>query len=672
MSHVTKLIFRNGCLAVLSLLAMPVGAATIVVNSAADSGAGNCTLREAIQAANSNAVVDSCVAGSGASDTINFAITPLDGSVKTIAPATPLPDITAPVLIEGYSQNGATANTLPSGSNAVPKIVLNGATSGGYGLTLTSSAGGSTIRGLVIQNFGDGGIQMIASSGNTIRGNFIGTNAAATAAAGNGSNGLRGGIFMHAFGVGESIANTIIGGTNNADRNVISGNSGAAISLYGGTSPTGNRISGNLIGTSKNGMASIPNSGRGIDIGGGIGVIIGEPGNAAANGPCSGGCNLVSGNYGQISAGGSATADGTVIQSNYVGNINITGNAVLPSAIPNLSGVMISGAAGSPANLGMTIGGTTALTRNIISANEDSGVDIQNFGNTLAIRIIGNHIGTNVAGTAALANASAGVHVMNTTGVEIGGTAAGVGNLISANTYHGIWLEGSINGRIQSNRIGTQVDGTSELGNGRNGIYLGTNGFDLSDGNLVGADIGSSVGGNIIAFNAANQPGGDGIVVTSGVNNRFSRNVIFANKNLSEPSGLGIDLLGFDEQTPNDDCDLDGGPNNLQNGPAFVARTAGGVTTVSGLLNSTPNTTYTLEFYATPPEVDPALAPEAKLFLGSTSVTTGAMPGCTVNFSVPTTTPAPAGHIVTAIAIAPNGDTSELALPDNLFANSFE
>ena len=41
------------------------GAALITVNTTADSGAGNCTLREAIMAANTDSVVDACSAGSG-------------------------------------------------------------------------------------------------------------------------------------------------------------------------------------------------------------------------------------------------------------------------------------------------------------------------------------------------------------------------------------------------------------------------------------------------------------------------------------------------------------------------------------------------------------------------------------------------------------------------------
>lgn len=667
--------FRGGLMLGCLISALPLSAATITVNTTADPGvAGNCSLRAAIAAANANAPVNACTAGSG-TDTINFAITPLDGTVKTItlAAASPLPDITAPVIINGYTQNGATANTLASGSNAVPKIVLNGINAGGSGLVLQTGASGSTVRGLVVQNFSTGGIQINASSNHTIAGNFVGTNAAATAAAGNGSDSFQGGIRVQAFGVGESVSNNVIGGSAPADRNVISGNSGAAISIFGGATSTGNAVLGNLIGSSKNGLVGIANNGRGITIGGAIQTVIGSTVGAVPAGPCSGGCNLVAGNFGQIELGSSATADGTVIQSNFVGT-NISGTAALTSSLSNrLSGIIMGQANGSAANLGVTVGGTTVAARNLISGNSAEGIDIQLAGAVpaLNVRILGNYIGTNAAGTGAVPNGRSGINVANTPGVVVGGTVAGSGNLISGNTDFGILLDGGSLSTIQSNLIGTQIDGVSPLGNGRNGLRITSGGFDLPSGNVVGATTGGTLGGNTIAFNAANQPGGGGVVIVAGIDNRISRNSIFSNKNFADDSGLGIDHFG-DGPTPNDDCDLDGGADNLQNAPAFTARTNASVTTVSGVLNSTPATTFLLEFYASPPEVAPTLAPEGKLFLGATSVTTGMAPACSVSFNVVTATPAPAGHNVTAIAIAPNGDTSEFAQPDSLFANGFE
>jgi CSLREA domain-containing protein len=96
----------------------PAYAATITVNSTADTEAndGVCTLREAIKAANtdtaSGASEGVCLAGSG-TDTIIVSIPDSDpgcnttSGVCTISPSPGLPDITNPVIIDGYSQGPA-------------------------------------------------------------------------------------------------------------------------------------------------------------------------------------------------------------------------------------------------------------------------------------------------------------------------------------------------------------------------------------------------------------------------------------------------------------------------------------------------------------------------------------------------------------------------------------
>src|SRR5215207_4971717 len=120
---------------------------TFTVNSTVDPGTGGCdatecTLREAIIAANSTP----------GADTINFDISGpgcVDG-VCTISPSPELPIITEQVIINGYTQgdgtpanssDDATENTLAVGNNAVLKIkldgdVLDGAVDTGNGLKI--------------------------------------------------------------------------------------------------------------------------------------------------------------------------------------------------------------------------------------------------------------------------------------------------------------------------------------------------------------------------------------------------------------------------------------------------------------------------------------------------------------------------------------------------------
>ncbi|MGH3850729.1 MAG: hypothetical protein ACRDRT_13670, partial [Pseudonocardiaceae bacterium] len=99
---------------------------TITVTNTNDSGAGS--LRQAITDA--NATTDA--------DVIRFNI-PGTG-VQTISPTSVLPQITQPVIIDGYTQSGAARNTQQVGSNANLLVVLSGANIAGGtpGLILSS------------------------------------------------------------------------------------------------------------------------------------------------------------------------------------------------------------------------------------------------------------------------------------------------------------------------------------------------------------------------------------------------------------------------------------------------------------------------------------------------------------------------------------------------------
>ncbi|HEX6386435.1 MAG TPA: CSLREA domain-containing protein, partial [Anaerolineae bacterium] len=119
------------------------------VTNTNDSGAGS--LRQAILDANAIPNVD------GEPDAIHFNI-PGTGP-HTIQPASALPAITDPVVIDGYTQPGAAPNTLAIGNNAVLQVVLSGASAGAGVNGLTITASDSTVRGLVINAFQDDGIE---------------------------------------------------------------------------------------------------------------------------------------------------------------------------------------------------------------------------------------------------------------------------------------------------------------------------------------------------------------------------------------------------------------------------------------------------------------------------------------------------------------------------------
>jgi CSLREA domain-containing protein len=235
----------------------PTRASSIfTVTNTADPGDGNCnasgcTLREAINEAN----------GTSSKDAIHFNIQ--GGGVKTIKPKSQLPQITQPVIIDGYTQSGASKNTLAAGTNAVLKIELNGEDAEPYpqqGLKIRASD--SVVTGLVINHFGSNGIDVGGfgsyARGNRVVGNFIGTDPSGTLDRGNDGRG----VVIYEEGTS---ANTV-GGSRPAGRNLISGNDSGGVGIF--LLAADNAVLGNLVGTKKDGTGALGNSGSGVLIDG--------------------------------------------------------------------------------------------------------------------------------------------------------------------------------------------------------------------------------------------------------------------------------------------------------------------------------------------------------------------------------------------------------------------
>ena len=275
---------------VATALAGTAFAATFTVTNTDDSGPGS--LRQAIEAANANPGFD----------TIAFNIP--GAGVHTITPATLLPTLDQGVLIDGYSQPGTSVNTDPLGTNAVLAIEIDGSAAGSPTLTLGFNAGNSIIRGLAIG--GSPGYALhVSAPGTAVKGCFIGTDAAGALARPNS-------VGIQPFNTGSNLT---VGGTEPADRNLISGNVFGIYILEQGTI-----IQGNLIGTDATGMVALGNTDTGIVCANvnGAGATIG--GSGAGEG------NVISGNARGIwiSQGNSVN----VIQGNKIG-VNAAGTGPL-------------------------------------------------------------------------------------------------------------------------------------------------------------------------------------------------------------------------------------------------------------------------------------------------------------------------------------------------------
>ncbi len=385
-------------------------------------------------------------------------------------------------------------------------------------------------------------------------------------------------------------------------------------------------IEGNFIGTDPSGAVPLGNVNFGI---------------LANNGPSS------------VTVGGTTPAARNLISGNAVGGVNFgaagnggTGNAVQGNLIGTdasggnpLAGAQTGVEVDSSSSIDITIGGTTPESRNVISGNGGYGVRLNNGSNLV---VSGNFIGTDVTGTAPVGNTNYGIFV-EANGSRIGGSAPGAGNVISGNAIHGVEISSATGVIVQGNLIGTDATGTFALGNQNRGIYI------LASNATIGG-IGPGEG-NIVAHS-----GGGGVVVQGSVSgNAIRGNSIYAN------GTIGIDL-GADSVTANDALDADTGANDLQNYPLLssAAPLSPSGTEIRGTLDSSPSTTYALDFFANPACAGrPHDFEEGLVYIGSSIQSTDGSGHADFDVTLPYTIEA--DQHVTVTATDPGGNTSELS-----------
>ena len=273
--------------------------ATFTVLNVADAGPDS--LRQAIIDANT----------APGPDDIRFNI-PGPGPFSII-PQTALPGISDPVVIDGTTQPGFAGR---------PIIELNGSASifnfnfFGSGLTINAP---STVRGLAINRFNGYGIELNNVDGGVIAGNFIGTDPLGVVDLGNGFGGIE--LF--------DSRNVVIGGQTAADGNVISGNNGVGINIFGFSGlPGGNTIQGNMIGTDRAGVRAVPNNRGGIVVNA-SGNRIGGTGAGQANTIAFNGSNGVQVGFSFFSQGIDANPiRGNAIYGNAALGIDLGGDGV--------------------------------------------------------------------------------------------------------------------------------------------------------------------------------------------------------------------------------------------------------------------------------------------------------------------------------------------------------
>jgi hypothetical protein len=308
-----------------------------------------------------------------------------------------------------------------------------------------------------------------------------------------------------------------------------------------------------------------------------------------------------------------SSGTGNVVQGNFIG-LNPDGL----TATGNYIGVRVEAAQS-------TIGGAAPAARNVISGNTE-GVAIYYPATGV---VAGNYVGTDAAGMRAAGN-GVGLEV-GTSDIVLGGTVAGSGNLISGNGFTGIDLGSEPYFRfvvsadrtlVQGNLIGTKADGAGPLGNGSSGIYF----LRSSNSTIGGLDPGA---GNVIAFN------GQGVGVF-GTGNRILSNSIYGN------NSRGI-ILG------------NASANNAQSFPVITSESvSNGTATVSGTLQSAPNTQFLVQLFAD----SQSLTTSKQTYLGSTNVMTDGSGNGSFSANFPLSD---SNVVFNATTTDPSGNTSDFS-----------
>ncbi len=492
--------------------------AVFVVTSTADDGSAG-TLRWAIDQANINAGFDEIhfditdgsagqyyyqddgVANSVSSTQIAAVPTGGESAVADFDPDhayswfqidldNSLPQLTIvdAVLIDGYSQWGASQNTQDVGQNAVLRIELTNSViaDGKRGISFDTGANGSSLQGLVVNGFEGVGVMIDYDVHNiTLQGNYIGTDISGTLDFGNGDAGIQ-----------VRSNDNLIGGSSLADRNIVSGSNNRGIAFFSFGTLTGNVVENNYVGVDATGLVGLGNDAYGIQ-------LYNTDGAQIIN-------NVIGDNEFEgirFRAGGNVV--NSLIQGNMIGiaadGISLIGNGA--------DGILVE----SNAATGNLIGGSGVGEGNVIGGNAGHGIAFNGTGISDNF-VLNNSIGTDASWVLNLGNGGSGILISGGAYKQtIGGTSPGEANAIAFNSLDGVAVLSGVGNAIRGNMFHANGDLAIDLV-GNNGVNIN----DAADGdggpnNLQNYPVlvDAVVSGMDITINATlnSNPGTTGIVV---------------------------------------------------------------------------------------------------------------------------------------------------------------
>jgi len=448
-----------------------------------------------------------------------------------------------------------------------------------------------------------------------VRGNYFGLAADGTTARANDA-GIR---------LDGNLNNVDIGGSTSTQRNYFTGNTTYGLEIFDRDNGTNaNKVRGNIIGLDRNENTMSTRTEVGVRFYSG-GFTLGGDSTAGEG-------NVISGNKGNatIIGGNVADADELFIYGNIMGlksdGETPAGNG--PSWVTN----------DIRDNIAVRFGGNGQGQGNIVTANEGIGVVLISVTDT---HVVGNKIGLTksgqVIGNGTTNTGETGIGLIYPWGYSFSSNTVIDNNEVAGHRNYGITMDHAFDGTITNNTVYQNGNGIRVMGDDSNNNVIEYNTIHDNENEAVA----------ILKYPYDGQPVYNG---SDPIGNTIRFNSIYRN------GSQGIDLGGQspDGFTSNDNHDDDSGANNLQNYPVKLTMRScdGSSQGPSSIFHSTPNTTFTLDFYSNP-SWNAGEPLQAETWHSSVNVSTDSDGNAPLNV--------PGGLVnPTYTATAPDGSTSEI------------
>jgi parallel beta-helix repeat protein len=514
----------------------PAYARILTVTRLGDSGPGS--LRAAITAANTSLP--------GRPALIRFAVR------GTITLSSPLPAVSRYMTIDGM--------TAPGYRHGAPVLTLNA--NGHAGLEFDPGSAGSRLLALAVDGASGAGVRLVASS-ITLDANYIGLSPSGAAAGNHGD-----GVFIAPGSYGNTIGENI-SGRSGAVSNVISGNGGNGITLFGSSL---NTIQDNRIGTNPAGTSGVPNHLNGLAIAGLS--YANEIGGTAFVDSATGQANNPTGSKGTVSPVFVVPPLGNLISSNGLNGVIIADGAGHNELNGNFIGTTADGDArlGNGANgvwidsanynslVGCKFVNNPFVYYNVVSGNRQNGLRITDAKGTV---VQGNFFGSGANNTALVPNRQDGILVDGSSAdTKVGGVIP-LGNVSAGNGRNGIAVTGTASGFTTFNTFGGLLAFKGAAPNGRDGLLITStggnnlvrtnvfsgnrrNGIELG-GNASGVTVDPDIAGATTSGQGPLPNGGDGLRIDGTAHGNIiggSLRSVIPQNTFSGNSGYGVAISG--------------------------------------------------------------------------------------------------------------------------------